>query len=90
MERKSTYFKADHRVVDASEILSRAHQVRLFDGTTFINHQNGLFFSTNGNEKMPLDKIYPLIRTCYLTNRLIFARRRRYNAQLLAGHIVKK
>lgn len=85
-----TFFKVTNHVVNEQELLSRAHRVRTADGSNFINHQNGLFFSVKGDKKLSLHDIYPIITTAFTTNRRMFAKRKHINAPLLAGVVIKK
>lgn len=90
MTVRHTFFKAVNHVVNEQELLNRAHRVRTSDGVNFINHQNGLFFSVKGDKKLSLHDIYPITMTAFTTNRRMFAKRKRINAPLLAGVVIKK
>ena len=85
-----TFFKTTNHVVNEQELLNRAHRVRTFDGTNYINHQNGLFFSANGKSKMTLFEIYPLVMSASATNRHVFAKRKKPSRPLLGGFMIHK
>ncbi|MBD5430496.1 hypothetical protein [Lactobacillus sp.] len=85
-----TFFKTTNHVVSEQELLNRAHRVRTFEGTNYINHQNGLFFSVDGKNKLSLFEIYPSVMSAYDTNRRIFAKRKKSNRPLLSGFTIRK
>lgn len=87
---KNYYFKPLNRIVDINEMLNRAHRVRTFGGENYINHQNGLFFRTDGKKQLTLSDIYPIAKSVYTTDRRCFGRRRKLNAPLIAGAMFRK
>lgn len=89
MTDNHTFFKTKNHVVDEQELLNRAYRVRISTGDSYINHQNGLFFTVKGDHSMSLHAIYPLVTSAWTLNRRLFAKRKKLNRPLLAG-VVKK
>lgn len=84
------YFKPTNHVISNAELFNRAHRVKTFSGQIFVNHQNGLFYATSGNQKLTLEAIYPLVAKVFTTDRRLIGRRRKIGSPLIAGHEMRK